>query len=108
MKVSFHSLFPNRPIRHEILVDSRALFDTITTLHECKEYRLRNTVNRIRNSFEAQELDSIRWNPGTKNVADALTKRSSELWQQLGEMLSTGFWKMDVETGHHHDSKDWK
>lgn len=60
MKESVKSIFPNRMIKHEIIVDSRAHFDTITTLQETKEYRLRKTVPRIRNGFEAEELDAIR------------------------------------------------
>ena len=53
LKESFKSIFPHSKIKHEVLVDSRALFDTITTLHEAKEYRLRKTVTRIRNAFES-------------------------------------------------------
>lgn len=33
-------------------MDSRGLFDTISTLHVGKEYRLRQTVQMIRDSFE--------------------------------------------------------
>lgn len=104
MKGSFASLLPKKPVKHEILVHSLALFDTITTLHECKEYRLRKNLTRILNAFEEQELDSIRWIPGTKNVADALMKRSIELWHRLSEMLSTRFSKINVDTGYYHQN----
>lgn len=108
LKESLKSIFPNTTIQHEILVDSRALFDTITTLHECKEFRLRKTVPRIRNAFESGDLDSISWVSGTKNVADALTKRSLKLSQKLSAMLSTGIWSSDLNSGIHHDSDNWK
>lgn len=62
-------------IRHILHVDSRGLFDTISTLHDGKEYRLRQTVQRIRDSFESGDIDILRWIPTGVNVADTLTKR---------------------------------
>ena len=79
------SLFGHIKVPHELNVDSKALFDTITTLHESTEYRLCPTVQRIRNSFESGELDVVRWLPGTINVADALTKRSREFYDKLND-----------------------
>ena len=78
------------PIRSALYVDSRGLYDTVSTLHDSKEYRLRQTVQRIRDSFESKDLDALVWIPGTENVADALTKRSTELQQKLSRMTSTG------------------
>lgn len=39
---------------HVIIVDSKSLYDTITTLHENRDYRLRQTVQRKRDSFESK------------------------------------------------------
>ena len=74
IKSALCSLFPKIHFKHVINVDSKALFDTITTLHEGKEYRLRQTVQGIRDSFESNDIDMIRWVQGNANIADALTK----------------------------------
>lgn len=68
-------------------MDSRGLFDTITTLHEGRDYRLRQTVQRIRDSFESRELDTLRWIKGSANIADALTKRNPVLYRLLNDIF---------------------
>eukprot|EP00171_Calliarthron_tuberculosum_P002342 IDg2342t1 len=55
-----HELFitilgPNIEISMSLLVDSRDLHDTITKLHEPRDYRLWPTVARIRDSFESKK-----------------------------------------------------
>lgn len=71
-----NSILTSHRIKHELNVDIRMLFDTVATLHECREYRLWQTVHMIRNSFENGDLFLIRWIPSTDNVTDTLTKRS--------------------------------
>lgn len=44
-------LVQHKEVTLTLHVDSRGLFDTITTLHNGREYRLRQTVQRIRDSF---------------------------------------------------------
>lgn len=44
---------------HEMVVDSKSLYDTISKLHEGKDYRLRQTVQSIRDSFEAHNLNKL-------------------------------------------------
>lgn len=92
LKLSLASILPDRKITHELFVDARALFDTITTLHEPREYRLRKTVARMRDSFENGELDSVKWIDGKVNLADALTKHNIELSKRLNEMMAQGTW----------------
>lgn len=107
LKLSFASLFPDRPLRHELLVDSKALFETLTTLHQGEDYRLRKTVARMRISFESQELNAIRWIPGTSNYADALTKRNAPLWKKLNDMLYSGLWDVNTSHGCVLNSEEW-
>lgn len=107
LRSSFRSMFPSAGTNNELLTDSRGIFDTITTLHEGKEYRLRQTVERIRNSFESQELDTLRWIPGKCNIADALTKRSVNLYKLLNRMCVEGLFLVDLDTGHALDSATW-
>lgn len=52
LKFSLLSLFPQRPVKHQLLIDSKGLFETFITLHQTSDYRLRKTVARIRKSFE--------------------------------------------------------
>jgi len=105
---SYGILFPTSDIRNELNVDSRGLYDTITTLHEGNEYRLKQTVQRIRNSFESEELNVLRWIPGVENVADALTKRNIILYRKLNELANEGYLKVDLNTGYALDSRTWK
>lgn len=90
MKQTLTSLYPQKAFEHILNVDSKGLFDTITTLHDGKEYRLRQTVQRIRDSFEAKELNVLRWIQGHVNIADALTKRNTTMHRLLNKILSTG------------------
>ena len=80
-----------KPIKSELYADSKGLFDTVTTLHEGRDYRMRQTVQRIRDSFESQNLNALVWIPGTENNADTLTKRSVELLKMLNTICTTGF-----------------
>lgn len=57
--LSYESIFPTSKISHAILTDSKGLFDTITTMHEPKKYRLHKTVARVLYSFESGELDGV-------------------------------------------------
>lgn len=92
LKLSLRSILPNSDIRHELFVDARALFDTITTLHEPREYRLRKTVARMRDAYESGDLDCVKWIDGKVNLADALTKDNTDLSVKLNNMLASGLW----------------
>lgn len=107
LKQAINTMFPDSPLKHELNVDSKALWDTITTLHDGKEYRLRQTVQRIRNSFESQELDAIRWIPGKDNVADALTKRNVQMHKKLNDICVSSILKINLNVGHLVDKEHW-
>lgn len=68
-----------KPIRNSLYVDSKALYDVLSTTHEVQDYRMRQNFQRIRDSFAAHYLDALVWIPGIENVADALTKQNLEL-----------------------------
>lgn len=95
-------------IKHELNVDSKGLYDTITTLHEGREYRLRQTVQRIRNSFEAGETDVIRWIPGTENLADTLTKCSNAIARRFNTVCTTGIMDVKFSVGQDVDTESWR
>lgn len=54
------------------------------------DYRLPETVARIRAYFESGELDVVRWISGMVNVADALTKQDQLLFVNINGMLRSG------------------
>jgi len=101
-------LLLDRPtLPSQINVDSRGLFDTLTTLHEGRDYRLRQTVQRIRDSFEGKEFDVLRWIKGSTNVADALTKRNVVLYRLLNDICSDGRLHLNLDQGFELNSRDW-
>lgn len=44
LRQNIYEIFPQSDIKHEMLADPRTMLDTIKTLHECREYRLRRTL----------------------------------------------------------------
>jgi hypothetical protein len=73
----------------ELNVDAKGLYDTLFTLHESRDYRLRPTVSRIRDSFDSHELQVLRWIPGATNLADAL-KRNLDMYAKLNQVAISG------------------
>ena len=108
VKSGLMSIFRDTKVRSELSTDSRCLYDTITTLHEARDYRLRPTVQRLRNSFDSHELDYMRWISADKIPSDALTKRNMKTWTLLNEILATGILCINVESGYAVNSQTWK
>lgn len=106
LKLSYDSIFSRSKMRHEILVDSRGLFDTITTVHEPREYRLKKTVAKMRDAFEAGELDGVSWIDGKNNLADCLTKWNIELSRRMNKMLTSGIWDSGITASYHSGVKN--
>lgn len=107
IKMSLASLFPKNEFTHELNVDSKGLYDTVTTLHEGRDYRLRQTVQRIRDSFESQELNVLRWVQGPVNVADGLTKRNTNTQRLLMRILNSGKLQLPAHETFAVDSERW-
>lgn len=107
LKMSLLSMFPDKPLKHQLLIDSKALFETVTTLHQTDDYRLRKTVARIRASFESHGLNIVHWIPGTENYSDTLTKRNIRLSKRLSMMLTTGIWDVKECLGAALHSASW-
>lgn len=57
LNLPYDSIFTNNKMRHKLFIDSGGFFDTITTVHESREYRLKKTIAKICNAFEACELN---------------------------------------------------
>ena len=90
MSMAVGFLFGGKPFPLTLTVDSHGLYSTMTTLHEGKDYRLRPTVSRLGDSFESNEITTVQWIPGGKNLADALTKRNFQLFRLLNSVCVSG------------------
>lgn len=64
LKTDLAFMFSQTKFWSELCTDCRCLYDTVTTLHEARDNRLRPTVQRIRNSFDSHELNHMRWIAG--------------------------------------------
>jgi Reverse transcriptase (RNA-dependent DNA polymerase) len=110
LRSSFQELL-SRTFESELLVDSKGLYSCISTLSNNKEYRLRRTVARIRESFDSGDLDILRWIRGIPNLVDGQTKFNLASWEMLHRTLSTGLLQVDELSapsrgdgdGWHHD-----
>ena len=89
----------NRKVPHEVNVDSKALFDTITTQHETNDFRLRQAVSTLRERYEVGDISTLRWTAGKANPADALTKRGATTSILLNTMCSMGKLSVDFTSG---------
>lgn len=73
-------------MRHNISVALHGLFYK-TTIHEPRKYRLKKMIERMRDSFEAGELNGVDWIYGKSDLADCLTKWNIQLSESLNDML---------------------
>eukprot|EP00180_Rhodochaete_pulchella_P004029 Plantae.Rhodophyta-Rhodochaete_pulchella.ctg74099.p2 GENE.Plantae.Rhodophyta-Rhodochaete_pulchella.ctg74099~~Plantae.Rhodophyta-Rhodochaete_pulchella.ctg74099.p2 ORF type:complete len:100 (+),score=11.07 Plantae.Rhodophyta-Rhodochaete_pulchella.ctg74099:3-302(+) len=60
-------------------VDSKSLYDTMSTVHAPPERSVRAIVALLRYDFERRYLRDMFWLPGAANPADSTTKRNSPL-----------------------------
>lgn len=83
LKEALAALFYKYPSRHEIHADSKGFNDKVTLLHEGSHFCLRETVQRIQVWFEVGVFDGLWWVQGSSTIADALTKRNTQLQRFL-------------------------
>lgn len=108
VKQAIQNILHTRTKKHEINVNSKGLYDKITTLHEGRQYTLRQTVQRIRDSLESEELNTLKWIQGFANIAYALTKHNPNTFRLLSHVLSTGTLDLPNHEPYSLDSAEWK
>lgn len=59
-------------------------------MHFPREFLLRNSVDRLKDSFDSKELNVIKWIDAHSYFADVLTKWNPEVFKTLREMMSSG------------------
>ena len=70
-----------------VVLDSKDLFDTLSTCRNATDRSVRADVNVIRFEFETRVVSRMIWTPGKTNLADPLTKRNSPLIDALQLLL---------------------
>lgn len=60
VKSACMSKFSTRKVTHQAIADSKNLFDTLTELHDENNCRLRQTVQKICESFDSGAVDSLK------------------------------------------------
>ena len=94
-------------MEHTLCVDSNGLYDNITTLRDGNDYRMRQTVQRIRDFFQSKELSRLRWIPGKVNIADALTKRNPVMHRLLNRIANDGYLEFPPHDIKEVSSETW-
>jgi len=107
LKASIRSMSTMDKLRHVLHVDSRGLFDTISTLHDGREYCLRQTVQRIRHSFEDGDINKLRWVHSLQNIADALTKGCIQSHRRLNKLCTAGQLEMSTDETREVHCETW-
>lgn len=101
-------LSKGRQVEHTLHVDSKGLLNTITTIHNGREYRLRQTVQRISSRFKAGETDIILWVQRKAKIADALTKWSPEMKKTLSNTIYTENLLLPEHESKEHKTAQYK
>lgn len=105
LKNSFESIFCGMSFRHELLVDSRALFEKIKKLHEPRAYLLRKVAARMMDGFESGDLNGVKWIQGINNLSNILTKPNTIVSIRLIQMLDGGIWDDHMDGPVHISSE---
>lgn len=81
-----------------IVVDSKDLFDSLSTCRSATNKSIRADLSLIRHEFETQHISRMIWIPGNINPADAITKPDSPLTQTLQLLMFSGELPIDLES----------
>lgn len=96
-KNTLESIFVRTKSKHEILVYYREIFDTITTLHEPREYRLRNLFARLCEEFESGNIYGVKWAQGTNILDESLTKSNVVIAERLNRLIAERIWEDKID-----------
>lgn len=108
MKQAVRNILRDASPNHEVNNHSKGLYDTITTLHEGRKYRIRQTVKLIRDSIESEELDVLRWVQGYANIAEALIKYNPTSFKLIWRVFSSTTLSLPTYESYALVSRDWK
>lgn len=108
VNIAFLSLSPKMGVVHQAVVDPKGLLDTSATLHDGKDYRLMQSVRRIRNSFDSSEMDSLKRVQGKANITDGLTKYNPNINPIVNRTMVSDIFEMPLHQSFEMDRAAWK
>ena len=79
-----------------LIVDSKDLWDTVSTCHLPTDRSIRSDIALLRYYYETKKIDRMIWVPGSLNLAEPLTKWNSLLTRDLQLLLLTGELAIDL------------
>lgn len=89
MKEFLRPLYPKERFGHVLNVDLRGLFETITTLHEGRKYRLSRTVKRLSDQLESRDLDIFNLVTSSADLVEVFTKRRPETHKLINRIFKS-------------------
>ncbi len=89
IKGVYKELF-NTDVQLQICVDSKDLFNSMSTQRQSIDRSIRGDVACIRYEFQTGSVNEISWIPGKMNLADVLTKTDSPLSEALKLTMFNG------------------
>ena len=104
MKKAFEVLL-NINVRLILAVDSKNLYESLSTTHQSSDRSIRAEFSVIGYEFETHNIDQISWIPGKVNLADAVTKQDRCLFQALQLSMFTSKICISLENPHTRFSK---
>ncbi len=90
-----------------IVVDSKDLYNTLSTCRNATDKSIRPDVSLIRYEFETRKVNRMIWVPGKANLADPFTKPGSPLCQPLQFMMFSGELPMDFDDAKFRSSDQY-
>lgn len=88
-----------------VIVDSKDLYDTLSTCQNSTDRSVRADVSVIRYEFETEKVNSMIWIPEKLNIADALTKPNSSTTEMLQLAMYSGKLPIDFNEPLSRQSK---
>ena len=89
----------------QLVVDSKDLYDSLSTCRNSIDRSIRVDVSVIRYEFETHKVNKISWIPGKVNLADPLTKPNSPLTFPLQLTMFSGALSISFEEQHSRNSE---
>lgn len=90
-----------------VVVDSEGLLATVTKLHEGRDCRIKQTVQRVRDSLDSKEMKILRLAHGKATVADALSKDNPAIHKLLNRVTSERRVVLPTHQEFELDSSEW-
>ena len=91
----------------DLIVDSLSLYRSMVTTRDPTDLSMRRDITGLRELYGSEHIHKMRWIKGTKNPADALTKRNAvKTGAVLTSMLSDGRLGLCLSAKYSQNSQD--